>query len=121
MERFLDEQDSPSPSPSIHSLLSGDPKRQSRTSPSSTASDSVDQISSEEARIINSRLEDIARHLDRESLESLVRLAASTSPSIKSPNGISSTQNQHIDSISINSTRSHSSEHFYNNTTSFSQ
>ncbi|CAG7821846.1 unnamed protein product [Allacma fusca] len=99
MERFLDEQDSPVSSPSVHSLLSGDPKRQSRTPPPNY-SDSSDMITVDEARLISSHFEDIARHLDKESYESLCKLAAGAKP----PNGLSS--NATNDTVGVSISRS---------------
>jgi len=87
MERFLDEQDSPVSSPSYHhSLLSGDPKRQTRTPPPAAHPTESEPITEDEARIISTHFEDISRHLDKDSFESLCKLAAAA----KQPNGISS-------------------------------
>lgn len=62
MERFLDEQDSPVSSPNVHSLLSGDPKRQARTPPPVQSQHDAELITADEARIIHTHFEDIARH-----------------------------------------------------------
>lgn len=90
MERFLDEQDSPTNSPNVHSLLSGDPKRQCKTPPTSPTqqqlqgnSEPTESITSREASIINNHFVDLAPHLEKDDIDSLVRLAAtakSTSP-----------------------------------------
>jgi len=95
MERFLDEQDSPISSPNVHSLLSGDPKRQARTPPPLQSQNDIELITADEARIINTHFEDIARHLDKESLESLVKLAA------RMPNGIPATASNEIVPVSM--------------------
>ena len=97
MERFLDEQDSPVSSPSVHSLLSGDPKRQIRTPPPGYT-DSADLITIDEARLISSHFEDLARHLDKESYESLFKLAAGAKP----PNGVSSGSAGETVGVSLN-------------------
>jgi len=98
MERFLDEQESPVSASNVHSLLSGDPKRQARTPPPAQSQIDAEVITADEARIINTHFEDIARHLDKESLESLVRLAAAA----RLPNGLQQSSASENVSVSVN-------------------
>jgi hypothetical protein len=107
MERFLDEQDSPAPSPSVHSLLSGDPKRQSRTPPPSSID--TDPITFDEARIISHHFEDLARHLDKEGLDFLGKLA--TSANAKPANGTSSSPTGESGLPGLGPILSHSASH----------
>jgi len=92
MERYLDEQDTPISLLNCHSLLAGDPKRYARTPPPFINTE-PDPINVVEARLINSHFDDIAKHLDKESVESLVKLAASSSAP-KPSNGIPSASNE---------------------------
>lgn len=88
MEKFLDEQDNSgggASSSHVHSLLSSDSKRRASPLPMMMqGGQGEDPITADEVRILKSHVEDIARHLSPQELESLVQLTAST----RVPNGV---------------------------------
>lgn len=86
MEKFLDEQDNTGGTPSshVHSLLSSDSKRRASPLPMMPHTNDADPITPDEVRILKSHVEDLARHLSPQELESLVQLTAAT----RVPNGL---------------------------------
>jgi len=102
MEKFLDEQDNGGPSSShVHSLLSSDSKRRASPLPMMQQSSNEDAIIPDEVRILKSHVEDLARHLSPQELESLVQLTAAT----RVPNGgtlVGQSGGETVSALSIN-------------------
>lgn len=94
MEKFLDEQDNNGAGASsslVHSLLSSDSKRRASPLPmmmqqaaAAAQAGEESSITADEVRILKNHVEDIARHLSPQEIESLVQLAVPT----RVPNGM---------------------------------